>query len=152
VPYSQETIGRHERGEVPVFPNDAIVYAKGYGQGDILIRHCAECPVGRMTGRQATDRDLPFATLRLTHRLRKAAKEIADTLEAVADDGVIDQEERPLFDAALESLKELGETISDLVLYAATQGIEKSRPANAGATPSKQGYSITHVQPRQSNY
>jgi hypothetical protein len=72
-------------------------------------------------GRGVTDRDLPFATLRLTQRLRKAAQDIASTLEDIADDGVVDASERGEFDTALTSLKELGETISDIVLYAATQ-------------------------------
>jgi len=149
VPYSPETIGRHERGEIPVLPEDVLVYAKGYGRGDILIRHCAECPIGRVIGRRVTDRELPFATLRLIHQLNKAAKGIAETLEAIAYDGVVDADERPVFNASIESLKELGETIADLVLYAATQGIEKSRPANAGAAPSKQGYSTANMPPRQ---
>ena len=29
VPYSPETIGRHERGEVPVEPAEALLYARG---------------------------------------------------------------------------------------------------------------------------
>ena len=145
VPYSPETIGRHERGEVTVAPEDAIVYAKSYGREDILLRHCAECPVGREVGRQVTDRDLPFATLRLTQRLRKAAREIADTLEGIADDGIVDETERPLFDNSLATLKELGETITDIILYAASQGIEKSRPAYAEAAQSQQDYSITNA-------
>jgi hypothetical protein len=150
VPYSPETIGRHERGDVPVAPEDALVYARGYGRTDILIRYCADCPVGRATGRGVTDRDLPFATLRLTQRLRKAAQDIASTLEDIADDGVVDASERGEFDTALTSLKELGETISDIVLYAATQGIEKSRSEKSEAAPSTQGYSITPPPPCQS--
>ena len=30
VPYSPETIGRHERGEVDLTPADAVVYAESY--------------------------------------------------------------------------------------------------------------------------
>lgn len=150
VPYSPETIGRHERGDVPVAPEDAMIYARSYGRADILIRYCADCPVGQARGKQATDRDLPFATLRLTQRLRTAAREIATTLETIADDGIVTECERPEFNNALASLKELGETITDIVLYAATQGIEKSRPANAEAAPSVQGYSITQPPPCQS--
>ena len=126
VPYSPETIGRHERGEVTLLPNDALIYARNYGCKDILFRHCADCPVGREVGRQVTDRDLPFATLRLTQRLRKAAKEIADTLETIADDGIIDENERPVFDKALISLHELGETITDIIICAASQETDKN--------------------------
>jgi hypothetical protein len=150
VPFSQETIGRHERGEVPVQPEDAMVYAKHYGREDILLRHCAECPVGKAMGRTVTDRDLPFATLRLTQRLRKAAQEIAATLESIADDGIVDNTERPDFDAALDALNDLGATIADIVLYAASNGIEKSRPANAETAISQQDYSITAIAACQS--
>lgn len=146
VPYSPETIGRHERGDVPVAPEDAMIYAQCYGRSDILLRYCADCPIGRATERAVTDRDLPFATLRLTQRLRRAAQEIASTLEAIADDGVVDDRERPVFNESISSLKELGETISDIVLYAAKEGmqdIEKGRPAKAVATISEQDNSIT---------
>lgn len=149
VPYSPETIGRHERGEVPMLPEDAITYAQHYQRSDILLRYCADCPVGKATGKQVTERDLPFATMRLTQRLRRAAKEIADTLEQIADDGVVDDTERPAFDTALGSLYKLGETITDIVLYAATTGIEKSRPANAETTLSTQENSITKSSPCQ---
>lgn len=125
VPYSPETIGRHERGEVAIGPEEAMVYAESYGRADILLRYCAECPIGRATGKQVTDRDLPFATLRLTQRLRRAAKNIADTLEAIADDGIVDETERPIFNASISSLHELGETITDIILCAAAQGIKK---------------------------
>lgn len=133
VPYSPEVIGRHERGEVEVGPRAATIYAENYGRQDILYRYCADCPVGRATGKQVTERDLPFATLRLTQRLRRAAREIAETLEAIADDGVVDSKERPVFDASLAHLKELGETITDIFLYAAIpENIKGAAPVAPG--------------------
>ena len=75
--YSPETIGRHERGDVPVSPDDIIRYAEGYQRPDIMLRYCASCPVGKKTGKRAVDRDLPWAALRVSQRLQKA-KEIAD--------------------------------------------------------------------------
>ena len=38
VPYSPETIGRHERGDVEMEPEDALVYAECYQSPDILPR------------------------------------------------------------------------------------------------------------------
>jgi hypothetical protein len=136
IPYAPETIGRHERGEVSMSPEDVLMYAQYYHRDDITIRYCADCPVGRATGKTATDRDLPCATMRLTQRLRRAAKEIAATLEAIADDGIIDEQERPIFDASLVALHELGETISDIELYSATQGIKRRRPPQEKEQPS----------------
>lgn len=139
VPYSPETIGRHERGEVPVAPEDAVIYANGYDAPDILIRYCTDCPIGRATGKSSTDRDLPWAALRVTQRLRKA-KEIADTLESIADDGQVDHAERVDFENALAFLRTLEETITDMVLWATSQGIEKGRPAGTEATATKLTY------------
>ena len=65
VPYSPETIGRHERGDVEMEPEDALVYAECYQSPDILPRYCATCPVGRAIGRTATDRPLAHATLKV---------------------------------------------------------------------------------------
>ena len=64
VPYSPETIGRHERGDVEMEPEDALVYAECYQSPDILPRYCATCPVGRAIGRTATDRPLALDFLR----------------------------------------------------------------------------------------
>ena len=133
VPYSPETIGRHERGEIPMAPEDAITYAKCYGREDILFRHCADCPVGQATGRHVTDRDLPLATLRLTRRLRWAARDVADMLETIADDGVVHEKERPKFNISLDFLRELSASIADYLLYAAAQGIKKEPLCTANA-------------------
>ena len=124
LPYSPETIGRHERGEMTLTPENAIVYAECYGREDILLRYCANCPVGRATGRQLIDRDLSCATLRLTTRLRWAV-EIADTLERVADDGFdCDQENYTCLYNALDMLEEINMSITEFLLSATTQGIK----------------------------
>lgn len=126
--YSPETIGRHERGDVPVSPDDIIRYAEGYQRPDIMLRYCASCPVGKKTGKRAVDRDLPWAALRVSQRLQKA-KEIADKLESIADDGIVDHMERADFDTALAFLRSLEETITDMLLWAMSRETEKSRPA-----------------------
>lgn len=126
--YSPETIGRHERGDVPVSPDDIIRYAEGYQRPDIMLRYCASCPVGKKTGKRAVDRDLPWAALRVSQRLQKA-KEIADKLESIADDGIVDHMERADFDTALAFLRSLEETITDMLLLAMSRETEKSRPA-----------------------
>lgn len=122
---------------MPLTPDDVLVYAEYYHREDIAIRYCADCPIGRVTGKTATDRDLPFATLRLTQRLRRAAKDITDTLENIADDGIVDDDERPLFNSSLAALKELGDTITDIILYAAAQGIKIEAVPGATGNGSK---------------
>lgn len=85
-------------------------------------------PVGKKTGKRAVDRDLPWAALRVSQRLQKA-KEIADKLESIADDGIVDHMERADFDTALAFLRSLEETITDMLLWAMSRETEKSRPA-----------------------
>lgn len=130
VPFSQETIGRHERGDVELEPEDAVTYAECYKSPDILHRYCATCPVGQRIGRTATDRPLPHATLRI-RRLIVDAQSVAERLEQIAFDGVIDDTERADFENALSFLRQLEEGINDIILCGL--GNEKAAPGATGA-------------------
>lgn len=115
VPFSSETIGRHERGDVEMEPEDVVIYADCYNAPAILHHYCATCPVGSQLGRTATDRPLPLATLRI-RRLIVEGQAVADRLEEIAFDGIIDQTEQEDFQEALEFLRKLEESISDIIL------------------------------------
>ena len=121
VPFSPETIGRHERGDVEMEPEDVMVYAECYKSPDILPRYCATCPVGKATGRTATDRPLPHATLRVS-RLLEDGQAVADRLEEIAFDGVISQ---------LVFLRKLEESITDIMLIGLGKG--KAAPGATGS-------------------
>ena len=116
VPFSPETIGRHERGDVEMEPEDALVYAECYQSPDILPRYCATCPVGRAIGRTATDRPLAHATLRV-RRLIEDGQDVADRLEEIAFDGVIDASERTDFMEALDFLRKLEGYIAEISVF-----------------------------------
>lgn len=124
VPFSAETIGRHERGDVEMEPEDIVIYADCYNAPDLLYRYCASCPVGCRIGRTATDRPLPLATLRV-RRLMVEGQAVADRLEEIAFDGVIDQSEQEAFQEILTFLRKLEESISDIILLGQNG---KSRP------------------------
>lgn len=128
VPYSPETIGRHERGDVGLEPMDAVVYADCYQDPALMYHYCSDCPVGQRIGRTATSRTLPFATLRV-RRLVADGQAVVDRLEKIAFDGEIDDSERQDFESALSFLKCLEESISDILLI----GLEK-KSAAPGAT------------------
>lgn len=128
VPYSPETIGRHERGEVDIAPADAVTYAEGYKAPDILYRYCSDCPVGRKTGRTATDRPLPYATLRV-RRMVEDAQAVTAVLEKIALDGEVDQAEREDFRRAVTFLGLVQESITDILLFGATLEITKTATA-----------------------
>lgn len=125
VPYSPETIGRHERGEVDIAPADAVFYADGYQAPDILYRYCSDCPVGQKTGRKATDRPLPYATLRV-RRMVEDAQAVTAVLEKIALDGQVDQAEREDFRRAITFLGMVQESITDILLFGATLDITKT--------------------------
>lgn len=124
VPFSPETIGRHERGDVEMEPEDAVIYAECYKSPALLHRYCATCPVGSKIGRTATDRSLPLATLRV-RRMMMEGQAVADRLEEIAFDGVIDQSEQAAFREALDFLRKLEASISDIILLGENG---KSRP------------------------
>ena len=106
---------KHERGEVDLTPADAVVYAESYKSPDILLRYCATCPVGCKMGWTAADIPLPHATLRI-RRLIVDAQAVADRLEEIAFDGVIDESERRDFEEALRFLRQLEASINDIIL------------------------------------
>ncbi len=85
-----------------------------------------------MMGRTATDRELPHATLRI-RRLMAEGQAVADRLEEIAFDGVIDPGERNDFADALAFLRKLEESISEIMLI----GLENGRTA-PGATRAAQ--------------
>jgi len=128
VPYSPETIGRHERGDVEMEPMDVVVYAECYRAPSLMYRYCSSCPVGKRIGRTVTSRPLPFATLRV-RRLIEDGQAVADRLEKIAFDGQIDATEREDFENALAFLRRLEESISDILLI----GLE-NKSAAPGAT------------------
>lgn len=131
VPFSPETIGRHERGDVEMTPEDAVTYAEFYQSPDILPRYCAGCPVGRKLGKSATDRELPHATLRI-RRLMAEGQAVANRLEEIAFDGVIDPSERNDFADALAFLRKLEESISDIMLIGLEKGEGRPRCNEGG--------------------
>ena len=101
-----------------------------YQSPDILPRYCATCPVGRAIGRTATDRPLAHATLRV-RRLIEDGQDVADRLEEIAFDGVIDASERTDFMEALDFLRKLEESINDIILIGL--GKEKAAPGATGS-------------------
>ena len=126
VPYSEYTLGLHERGQAYVKPTDAITYAKHYDCPGILLYYCATCPIGKETGKQVVYRDLPHATLRFTRRLKMCANELIE-FEKLADEGISHREGLELM---LTRLDELSVSIYDLKLSALTESKRKESPSH----------------------
>lgn len=129
---SPETLKRYEGGRLT--PSDETVarMCEVYGVSWLALEHAkATDRLGILP--ELEPKPLPMATISLTNRLRDAADRLAGLLR-IAEDGVIDDTERPEFDDIVEDLRE---TIAAAyqVIYA---DAKKERP---GAGTSKRSRS-----------
>lgn len=101
---SPETLKRYEGGRLTPPDETVARMCEVYGASWLALEHA-----------KATDRlgilpdlepkPLPMATISLTNRLRAAADRLAGLLR-IAEDGVIDDAERPEFDDIVQDLRE----------------------------------------------
>lgn len=86
---------------------------------------------------EVTPRPLPMASIALRNRLKDATGRL-DALLRIAEDGVIDETERPEFD---EIVAELRETMAAIyqVIYSGASGAKKERPEAGTSERSVQG-------------
>lgn len=112
---------------------------------DVVARMCEvyDMPWLALEHTRATDRlgvlpevapkPLPMATISLANRLREAADRLAGLLK-IAEDGVIDESERPEFDAIVRDLRETIAAAYE-VIYAPQA--KKERPEEATSRRSR---------------
>lgn len=151
VPYAAVTIGRHERGEIKLAPEDVIVYAKAYSAPELMVYYCRSCcPIGRKLMRPASgERELSLLVTQLGNRLRKIAA-AADRLADIADDNIVDASKRSDFDDILALMRNAREVIDCFELYAMLT--EKRKPAQSGDGRSARAASKVDAESVCSNY
>ncbi|MEA4928410.1 MAG: helix-turn-helix transcriptional regulator [Candidatus Limiplasma sp.] len=136
---SPETVGRHERGDIPLSPEDAIQYAAAYARPDILIRYCDGCPVHKAAygDTPVCDRSLPWGAMRIANRLRRSAQ-YAEKLETILDDGIVNEDELPDLMEVFDFLRDVGQAGRELLAESLSLGIlkdtKKAAPTGMGAT------------------
>lgn len=128
---SPETLKRYEGGRLT--PSDETVarMCEVYGVSWLALEHAkATDRLGILP--ELEPKPLPMATISLTNRLRDAADRLAGLLR-IAEDGVIDDAERPEFDDIVQDLRE---TIAAAyqVIYA---DAKKERPEAATSKRSR---------------
>ena len=128
---SPETLKRYEGGRLT--PSDETVarMCEVYGVSWLALEHAkATDQLGILP--ELEPKPLPMATIALTNRLRAAADRLAGLLR-IAEDGVIDDAERPEFDDIVQDLRE---TIAAAyqVIYA---DAKKERPEAATSKRSR---------------
>lgn len=128
---SPETLKRYEGGRLTPPDETVARMCEVYGVSWLALEHAkATDRLGILP--EVEPKPLPMATISLTNRLRDAADRLAGLLR-IAEDGVIDDAERPEFDNIVQDLRE---TIAAAyqVIYA---DAKKERPEAATSKRSR---------------
>lgn len=125
---SPETLKRYEGGRLVPSGETVARMCEIYRTPWLALEHAkATDALGVLPEIEA--KALPLATIALTNRLRTAADRLAGLLR-IAEDGVIDETERPEFDAIVQDLRE---TIAAAYQVIYAPGAKKERPEVAAS-------------------
>nr|DAZ82932.1 MAG TPA: helix-turn-helix domain protein [Caudoviricetes sp.] len=120
---SPETLKRYEGGRLTPPDETVARMCEVYGVRWLALEHAkATDRLGILP--ELEPKPLPMATISLTNRLRDAADRLAGLLR-IAEDGVIDDAERPEFDIIVQELRE---TIAAAYQVIYADGTKKERP------------------------
>lgn len=120
---SPETLKRYEGGRLTPPDETVARMCEVYGVRWLALEHAkATDRLGILP--ELEPKPLPMATISLTNRLRDAADRLAGLLR-IAEDGVIDDTERPEFDDIVQDLRE---TIAAAYQVIYADGAKKERP------------------------
>lgn len=120
---SPETLKRYEGGRLTPPDETVARMCEVYGVRWLALEHAkATDRLGILP--ELEPKPLPMATILLTNRLRDAADRLAGLLR-IAEDGVIDDAERPEFDNIVQDLRE---TIAAAYQVIYADGTKKERP------------------------
>ena len=120
---SPETLKRYEGGRLTPPDETVARMCEIYGVSWLALEHAkATDRLGILP--ELEPKPLPMATISLTNRLRDAADRLAGLLR-IAEDGVIDDAERPEFDIIVQDLRE---TIAAAYQVIYADGAKKERP------------------------
>lgn len=120
---SPETLKRYEGGRLTPPDETVARMCEVYGVSWLALEHAkATDRLGILP--ELEPKPLPMATISLTNRLRDAADRLSGLLR-IAEDGVIDDAERPEFDDIVQDLRE---TIAAAYQVIYADGAKKERP------------------------
>ena len=120
---SPETLKRYEGGRLTPPDETVARMCSVYGVPWLALEHAkATDRLGVLP--EVEPKPLPMATISLTNRLRDAADRLAGLLR-IAEDGVIDDTERPEFDDIVQDLRE---TIAAAYQVIYADSAKKERP------------------------
>lgn len=127
---STESLRMYETGRRRPSDEMAVMMADAYHDEALVYRHIKASPVGRVLP-DLTERSLQECTMRLFRLLRKFVREQrVETLLEIAEDGIIDAQERPVYNEIMKDLREIVEAV--IAIFFTSEGQEKTpyRSAN----------------------
>lgn len=105
-----------ELGTITPYPEEVLVYADAYNAPELCHHFCASlCPIGRETMDDISIKGLEQASLKLLASTKCIAG-LREELLDIAEDGVIDDEEKPRMASVLEQLRKASNDIKALEL------------------------------------
>ncbi|MDO4668940.1 MAG: hypothetical protein Q4A63_03895, partial [Butyricicoccus pullicaecorum] len=107
-------------------PSDemAVMMAEVYREEALVYRHIKASPAGRVLP-DLTERSLQECTMRLFRLLRQFVREQhVETLLEIAEDGIIDEQERPVYNQIMSELREIVEAV--IAISFTSEGQEKT--------------------------
>ena len=111
-------LARIELDAIAPYPEEVKAMAEVYNTPELCNSYCArECPIGRSSVSEVTIDDFDRLALKVLGSL-KNIDSLRPSLIAISEDGVIEEDERPAFQAILDSLENISTNAKALQLWA----------------------------------
>lgn len=107
-----------ELGKIIPYPNEVLIMSEIYNSPEICNEYCSmHCALGRQTVSPTTSSNLDRHILELLAST-KDVSELRSSLIDIASDGVIDTDERNIFNDILDSLERISSNVQSLKMWA----------------------------------
>lgn len=110
-------LARIELDIITPYPEDVKMMADTYNAPELMNYHCTSCcPIGKETITKVDSKSIEQIALSSYTALQNA-NTVKDIIMDVAKDGIIDEDEKPMVEAAMKKLDEIAKVAAELKLY-----------------------------------
>lgn len=111
-------LARIELDTIAPYPEEVKAMSEAYNTPELCNSYCArECPIGRNSVKEVTIDDFDRLALKVLGSL-KDIDGLRASLISISEDGVIEESEKPAFQAILDSLEKISVNAKALQLWA----------------------------------
>ncbi|MBQ5736053.1 MAG: helix-turn-helix domain-containing protein [Lachnospiraceae bacterium] len=124
-------LARIELGNIVPYPEEVLMLADAYHSPELCNQYCShECPIGKKTVKELDIQEFDRVALRVLGSL-KNIDSLRARLIAIAEDGVVTEDEYEEFNSVLDSLDKISENAQSLKLWAEKYivGLEHHKPS-----------------------